>query len=146
MSLPQLAQLEFEIEEIEQEANQRKRGKSFLFDFNKGDFVLKDGKFVRIEGLEALKQWIWMNIKTEKYRFRVYDGTDFGLTLEQLIGSNYPFSFVTEEIKRVISDGLLVHESITDLSNWNFERDREQIIVSFEVNSIYGEFRQEVSM
>ena len=40
--------------------------RSYLFDFNKGDFVVRDGKLVECDGMDALKVWIEKILKTEK--------------------------------------------------------------------------------
>ena len=69
--------------------------KSFLYDFSKGDFVIRDGKLVECDELEAIKVWIEKIIRTEKNRFPIYDGTEYGCYLEDLIiGNNYTIEFV----------------------------------------------------
>ena len=45
--------------------------KSFLYDFSKGDFVIRDGKLVPCDSLEAIKVWIEKIIRTEKNRFPI---------------------------------------------------------------------------
>ena len=32
--------------------------KSYLFDFDSGDFVVRDGKLVECDGIDAIKIWI----------------------------------------------------------------------------------------
>ena len=56
--------------------------KTFLFDFNRGDFVLRDGKLVVCDGIEAVKVWIEKIIRTEKNRYSIYVGTQYGCHLE----------------------------------------------------------------
>ena len=68
--------------------------RSYLFDFNKGDFVVRDGKLVECDGMDALKVWIEKILKTEKGRYRIYDGTGYGCQLEDLIiGNTYTLEF-----------------------------------------------------
>jgi hypothetical protein len=45
-------------------------GKSFLFDFATGDFVVKDGNIQTLEGIEALKIWVEKILRTEKDRYK----------------------------------------------------------------------------
>ena len=40
--------------------------KTYLFDFDKGDFVIRDGKLVECDGVDAIKVWIEKILRTEK--------------------------------------------------------------------------------
>ncbi|QMV43748.1 DUF2634 domain-containing protein [Cohnella cholangitidis] len=141
--LPQIAQLEIE---TESEETVQPRGKSFLFDFKTGDFVLKDGKVVEVSGVESLKVWIDKAIRTARNRFSIYDGEEYGASIDNLVGSNLPLEFVSEELQREITEALTENAEIRSLSDWTFERDGAAIKVSFTVNSIYGDVQREVSV
>ncbi|RKD26678.1 hypothetical protein BEP19_15840 [Ammoniphilus oxalaticus] len=140
--LPEIAQLEFETQDLPNELEPM--GKSFLFDFTKGEFVLRNGKMVEVEGLDALKVWIEKCMRTERYRFRVYEGVEYGVTLEDLIGSNLPRAFVEAEIKREVTESLIQHPYIDDIQDWRFERDGKWMRVQFRVITPDGAFEQEV--
>jgi len=117
-------------------------GKSFLFDFDTGDFSLQDGNVVVAEGIEALKVWIVKTIKTEKYKFDIYD--EYGATLQDLISSGYSKAFIESEIKREITAALLKNVEITGVSGFTFTRENRGLTVAFTVNSIYGTTEREV--
>lgn len=119
---------------------------SFLFDFAKGDFVLVNGKLVKASELESLKVWIQKTLRTELYRFKVYEGKEYGVRLEDLIGQNLPVPFIQSEIQREITDSLLKHEAIESLSNFEVSKDNTVMMVKFTVNLV-GEtsFEQEVT-
>ena len=122
-------------------------GKSFLFDFSIGDFDVKDGKMQEIEGIEALRIWIEKILKTEKYKFKIYEtatGTDYGTTLLELINSGHPQVFIQAEIQREIVEALEKNNTILSIDNFNFTRYRRTLIVSFDVYSVYGTIIQEV--
>lgn len=124
---------------IQEKLVNSKIGKSFLFDFDKGDFVLKDGKLVEIEDLEALKVWIQKVLRTEKFKFKIYSKQDkrleYGITLQDLIvGYNYPKEFVEAEVKREVTEALLKHPLINNLDNWNIEKNNPVLRISFKVN------------
>lgn len=122
-------------------------GKSFLFDFNTGDFVLKDGKLVEVEGIEALKIWIQKILKTEKFKFKIYETgetNEYGVTLLDLINKGYPTYFVQAEIQREITEALLMNPEINDISNFIFARETRGLAVTFTVDSIYGSTENEV--
>lgn len=109
-------------------------GKSFLFDFSKGDFVFKDGKLVDTNDITV---WIEKILHTEKGRFKIYEGTDYGCHLEDLIiGNNYPMSFIESELKREIEDALLQNPNIKAVSGFALERTKSGITVSMEVETI----------
>lgn len=137
--LPQIAQLQFRTG-IEEDSP--KMGKSFLFDFKKGDFVLKDGRLVEAFDFQALIVWIEKILRTERYRYKVYareDKNEYGVVLEDLIvGNNFPHAFVEAELKREISQALIKHPMIQSLSDWNIDKKNPVLKISFKVNLIDG--------
>lgn len=147
--LPEIADLEFENDELAEE-DVPTIGKSFLFDFKKGDFVMKDGKLVVLEGIEALKMWIVKVIRTEKFRFRIYENTGFeddeqyGVMLEDLIGSNFDREFIEAEIEREVTEALMLHEYIVSVDEWQFERNSKKMTVSFAVTTYDETLNMEV--
>ena len=109
--------------------------KSFLYDFSKGDFVIRDGKLVPCDDIEAIKVWIEKIIRTEKNRFPIYDGTEYGCHLEDLIiGNNYTVEFVESELKREIEEALLQNPRITNVSGFTLKRDKTLLTVTLEVS------------
>lgn len=121
---------------IEQEEKQQglPRGKSFLFDFNQGDFVLKDGKLIPAEGEEALKIWIEKVLRTDKGKYPIYS-TEYGVSLEDLIiGHNLPLEFIKSEVKREVTETLMTHPDITSISDWKLEKSSSRLMISFQVN------------
>ena len=111
-------------------------GKSFLFDFTAGDFIIRDGKLVECKGIDAIKVWIEKILRTEKGRFRIYNDTDYGCRIEDLlVGSNYPVEFIEAELKREIEDALKQNPNILSVSNFNIERSASGITVSMEVET-----------
>ena len=121
------------------------RGKSFSFDFFKGDFNVIDGKLQEIDTIEALKLWIEKILKTDKFKFKIYDNTDYGVTnFKELITSDFPFEFVKAEIERTIKEVLLKNNSIKSVENFKFERNKKLLTVSFDCSTIYGTIEREV--
>ncbi|WP_285397651.1 DUF2634 domain-containing protein [Lysinibacillus sp. fls2-241-R2A-57] len=136
--LPKIAQLEFNNQEIKKDLPPL--GKSFLYDFKKGDFVMRNGKMVEVHGLETLKQWILKVLKTERFRFRIYKDIPYGVTLEDLIGSNLPRAFVEAEIKREVTESLMEHTHIQAIQEWQFIRDGTWMRIKFRVITVEGAF------
>lgn len=108
-------------------------GTSYLYDYKTGDFVLRDGKLVDLTGKAAIAGWLEKIIRTEKFRFKVYENVDYCVTIERLIGGIYPKGFVEAEIKREITEASLYNSYIIDLVEWSFERDKDYLIIRFTV-------------
>ena len=128
---------EVETTEIEKQNKQSSGTKSYLFDFSKGDFVVRDGKLVECDGIEAIKVWIEKILRTEKGRFSIYNNTEYGCHLEDLvIGNNYTAEFVEAELKREIEETLLLNPQISFVSGFKITRDSHSITVTMEVYTI----------
>lgn len=144
MNLPEITQLEFT--EVEFGEELEPIGKTFLYDFDKGDFVMRNGKLIELYGIDALKQWIVKVLKTEKFRFRIYENVEYGTSIETLIGSNLPRAYVESEIEREVTESLLQSPYIERLEGWQFERDGKWMRIRFTVISpMYNTFDMEVS-
>lgn len=88
-----------------------------------------------IEGIEALKQFIYKVLSTEKYDYPIYS-FNYGIELENLIGKDY--DYVKIELKRRIEECLLEDERINIVSNFSFEKKDDLLKCTFDVESIYG--------
>lgn len=121
-------------------------GKSFLFDFYTGDFVLDDtGNLISVSDFEALKIWITKILKTDKNKFTVYDGTNYGIVnLKELTTSDYPFEFIKSEIESNVKEVLLKNTAIKSVENFEFERNKRILTISFDCSTIYGTVQSEV--
>lgn len=114
----------------------REVGKSFLFDFDRGEFVLRDGRFVEIEGVEVIKQWVHSTLRTEKYKYLIYQ--EHGIELESLIESQLPYKLFTVEVERAVRGALEAHEHIKAVTDFRFERLKSSLKVTFTVNLTDG--------
>jgi hypothetical protein len=139
--LPEITELQINTEDVTETST---TGKSFLFDFSTGEFVLNDGKLVLIEDKDNLKQWIEATLRTEKDRYNILKGIDYGVELEDLIiGNNYPTEFIKSEAQREITEALLKHPNINSVSDFTFEKNENKLTVKFVVNH---DFEQEVNI
>ncbi len=108
--------------------------KSYLFDFTTGDFIVRDGKIIECDGIESIKVWIEKILRTEKGRCPIYDNTEYGCHLEDLIiGNSYTAEFIEAELKREIEDALKQNPRITSVTNFNITRNTNAITVTLEV-------------
>lgn len=88
-----------------------KLGRCFLFDFETGQHVIQNGKLVECTKEQAIKQWIRRLIMTKQGKFRVYDGSKFGLIdLYNLRGQSVVSnSYMQGEIKRELKENIEKH-------------------------------------
>lgn len=108
-------------------------GKTVLFDFTKGDFITQDGKLIIATEIEALKNWIIKVIKTEKFKFKIYEEKEYGITLEDLVMGNKINVYIESEIKREITEALLKHPQILNIDGWVLSRNKNVLTINFTV-------------
>ena len=93
------------------------------------------------DGLEAVKQAVYKILMTERYEYIMYSW-NYGVELAGLLGA--PVTYVCPELKRRISEALLMDDRIRSVDNFEFEFPEKGVIhVSFTVNTIYGEMKAE---
>ena len=120
-------------------------GKVIGFDYTVKDIPMSDGRILLYEELESVKQWIMKQIHTEKERYVVYEGVDFGIaSLKDLITSDFPELFIKSQIENDITERLLEHPAITDVSEFEFSKNRRVWEVRFTVYTIYGTVEEAV--
>lgn len=119
-------------------------GKSFLYDFNKGDFIYKNGAPVEVDGIKAIQIWIEKVIRTERFKFNIYDGVEYGVTIEDLIGSNLPKGFIESEMKRELTESILMNPYIEELVDWSISVNGSEWTISFTVVTTEETFEMEV--
>lgn len=138
------------VEELQFE-EKKNEGKTFLFDFEKGDFVIKDGRLVEVEGKEAIKIWIEKILRTEKFKFEVYKEdeniNEYGTTIKKLIqGKKVPQFFLQSELKREIEEVLKRHSEIDRIEGFRTEQEVATLRIYFTIILKNGEtFNQEVN-
>lgn len=91
-----------------------------------------------LEGVEALKVWIYKTLLTKRYKHIIYSW-DYGQDLEEVIGRGYEKGLIKSEVERRIKDCLLIHPHIKECTNFNIKLQQDQLHVDFTVNTIYGE-------
>lgn len=132
--------INFEISEV---SNELKPLKEYAWDFEKKDFLLKDGKFQIVTGAEALKIWIWKAISTERYRYMAYS-FDYGSEIDNLIGKAYTNGIMQSEIERYLKEALLISPYIDSIDSISIKLSGSSINIDFVVNSVYGEVKMNV--
>lgn len=98
-----------------------------------------------VDGKDALKQFIYKTIITARFRFPIYDD-QYGCELEDLIGEDISQELFETEVRRVIREALIYIDEVNDVRNFDIRREKDNVFISFTVDSVYGEVQQEVSV
>lgn len=145
MSLPKIAELEFAPAEVAEPVETQNVHKTFAFDFDGGDFILKDGKLVEISNIEYLKVWIKKALRTVR-NSSYYAGVNYGSDHYSLIGQVYKPSFTWAEYERLIREALLVNDAIIRVENFRFSQSGSWLTIEFDVISIFGQTNEVVTV
>ena len=120
--------------------------KTFAFDFEKGEFVMKDGNPVVLSGIDALKMWIEKCVRTQLGRYSIYKGQQYGANIEDLvIGKSYGIDFAESELRREIETALLQNADILSMESFSAVRERRTLNINFTLKTTYGIVEEAVS-
>jgi hypothetical protein len=89
-----------------------------------------------VDEIEALKQTIFLMLSVERFENLIYSW-NYGVQTNDLIGEDY--SYVCSELKSRISAALVYDDRINSVDSFSFSKNKENLIVSFVVNTIYGD-------
>lgn len=111
--------------------------KEYEVDFETGQLT---GRIV--EGVEALKVWIWCCLHTQ--RFRVPD-IFLGLWGRSgaVCGQRLTDEYLETDLRDEIEEALKVNQYITEIDDYAFERTGSKITVTFSVQTLLGSIEEE---
>lgn len=92
---------------------------------------------------EAMKQAIYLILFTERYTYPIYSW-NYGVELADLFGE--PTTYALPEIKRRITEALLMDDRIESVDNWQFSVNRQKVHTTFTANTIFGEIDVETEV
>ena len=96
-----------------------------------------------VDNKDAVKQFVVKALLTNRSHFRIYTD-DYGCELESLIGSDVTEAFIQAEIPRMVREALIYDDRINDVTKVSAERKGDAVYIIVTVESIYGDFTQEV--
>lgn len=123
----------FELEENQNTESKHSKLKEYGIDFETGELT---GELV--EGLEAVKVWVWVTLHTSRYRHPIYSW-DFGNEIEDFIGKSYSDEYLNSELQSVIEECLLINENITGIKDFECKRENDRLYLSFTLQTIFAE-------
>ena len=114
-------------------------GRSWMFDFDAGDFVLTPtGKVAESEGVDAWLEWCKKVIRTERYKYLIYS-RNYGQEFEDLISRHLPRAANESEIIRIVTETLMVDPRTASVGNFTFRWEGDQCFFTCTVTNVRGQ-------
>lgn len=89
-----------------------------------------------VDEIEAVKQSIYLILSTERYEHPIYSW-NYGVEFLDLFGQ--PLPYVLSELERRIEEALMQDDRIKEVRDFEFEKHRNKVHVTFTVVSNTGE-------
>ena len=90
-----------------------------------------------VEGLEAIRVWIWCCLKTERFRHPIYSW-DYGVSMEQYIGGAYSKEYIETDCEAEIREALMINPYITGITDFKIQFSKDKLNISFLVETKFG--------
>lgn len=117
--------------------------KEYAWDFDNDDFLLSNGNFIIVEGLEALQVRNYLSLKTYKGRFFIYKNK-VGTKLKDLIGKNK--NYVSLNVREMLEEALVDNVYVTSINNITTNYEDGKLIVEFTVVNIYENYSEKIEI
>lgn len=114
--------------------------KMYAWDFDKHTFKLDgNGKMILLEGNDALEVWITKALMTERFVYKAYTWR-YGAELKRFIGKVMGVQERKSELKRMITECLMVNPYIRSIDSIVFEEDEHnrELTVTITLTTVYG--------
>lgn len=93
------------------------------------------------DGLDAMKQTIYMILNTERYQYIIYSW-NYGIELVDLFGE--PITYVCPELERRITEALTQDERILSVDAFSFDVSvKGKVHVTFTAHTVFGDIDAE---
>ena len=96
-----------------------------------------------VDGIEAVRQAVFLTLNTMRFEHIIYD-SNYGSELTNLIGQNT--QDIDIHIQNAVNDALLQDERIISLTDFQFDKKGEQVTASFTVNTIFGDYNENITI
>lgn len=93
--------------------------------------------------LEAMRQAVYLILNTERYKYPIYNW-QYGVELLDLIGQQ--MTYVIPTLRQRITDALMQDDRILQVTDFEFEQNRNKLHCKCLVNTIYGDFTTEIEV
>ncbi|SFE87666.1 DUF2634 domain-containing protein [Peptostreptococcus sp. D1] len=119
--------------------NELPNPKEMKISYDSGEVILDDtGNIAIVEGLEAIKIWCYLAIKTQRFNHNQIFSSDYGSEHRKLIGWEYSKELTETEAYRYIKDCLMANPYINDIRNMGVNRKADKLYINIEIDTKYG--------
>ena len=119
--------------------------REYKYDFNERKIALVNGSPQWVEGLEAIKVWMYKTLLTQRGYFMAYS-FNYGQDYEDLIGSGLSIAALKSEAKRMTEEALFDNENILKIEEFDANIKKDKIEISFVAITKYGNINMEVNV
>ncbi|MGL5971247.1 MAG: DUF2634 domain-containing protein [Cetobacterium sp.] len=122
---------------------EEKKGYFLKIDYVNNRLFLENGRPIKLEGYEALKERIRKIIFTQKDKFIIYRKKigvyeDYGNPILKYIGKNLPSDFLEAESEWWIKDIFSEEKEILEIKNITAYMKDDNLKVEYKLKTIYG--------
>ena len=115
--------------------------KEYAWDFETDKFRYDgNGNHILLTGNDALEVWIYKALKTERFSYLAYSW-GYGIELKPFIGKVMSVEERYSELKRVITECLMVNPYIKSIDKFEYAQSEngETVTLTIQLTTIYGE-------
>lgn len=124
---------EIEFDDFEDDSEAIETSRTYRIDFENGRITNE-----LIAGLEAIKQFVYMALHTERYSYSVFSH-DIGNELQEALSDNETTdAYKKMEIPRLIEEALIYDDRISSVTDFEIDKSGDRFIVSFIVETDEG--------
>lgn len=98
-----------------------------------------------VEGVDAIKVWIWCCLHTQRFRYPIYSW-DYGADMEQYVGQGLTAEYMETELRDEIEDALKVNSYITGIEDYSCTHTGSTIDAQFSVVTTFGNIQSSYSL
>lgn len=135
--LPKAASVVYDIDE-DDDILEREGFCEYAYDFHANELLTLDGKHYYVYGNEAMKIWIYKCMITDRYRYSAYSDR-FGSEVFTLVGEVISDRMKVEEIKRYITEAVMVHPFMRSINHIEVERLRDGANVTVYYTTFFND-------
>lgn len=117
--------------------------KEYAWNFENDEILLDNGKFIILEGLEALQVRNYLSLKIYKGRFFIYKNK-VGTKLKDLRGKTK--SYVSLHVQEMLEEALVDGIYVTGIEDIEVDYKDGKLIVGFTVLNIYKDYSEEIKI
>ncbi|MDX7984554.1 DUF2634 domain-containing protein [Bacillus velezensis] len=124
---------EIEFEDLEDASEAVETSQTYRIDFENNRITNE-----LINGLDAIRQFVYIALHTERYSYSVFSH-DIGNELQEVLSDQHTTdAYKKMEIPRLIEEALLYDDRILAVTNFEIEKKDDAFIVSFTVETDEG--------